>query len=94
MEFEWKISKDSLHWAFLERFKNTWKDHLHVNVHRHCVGENEETQKRVLRILLQLRIMLANSCPDTGRSWDLDQRRNGAKPILINGTEIGTKLQK
>ena len=35
-------------------------------------GENEETQKNVRRILLQLRIMLADSCSDVGHFLDLD----------------------
>ena len=29
-----------------------------------------------------------------GHSWDLDQKRNGTGPTLINQTEIGTELQK
>ena len=29
-----------------------------------------------------------------GHFWDLDQRRNGAEPTLINQTENGTKLLK
>ena len=48
---------------------------------RHSLyGENEERQKSVLRILLQLRIMLANYCPDIGHSWDAEfysERWNG-----------------
>ena len=45
-------------------------------------GEQGDTEKCV-----QLRIMLANSCPDVGHPWDLDQRRNGTKLALKNGTE-------
>ena len=56
--------------------------------------KNEETQKYVLRILLQLRIMLADSCWDVGHFWEMDQRRNGAERILINHMENGTKLLK
>ena len=48
----------------------------------------------ILRILLRLRIMLADSCWDVGHFGDLDQRRNGAEPFLINQTETGTKLLK
>ena len=47
-----------------------------------------------LRILLQLRIMLADSCLDVGHFGDLDQRRNGMVLILINQTEMGTRLLK
>ena len=43
--------------------------------------ENEETQKHVKRILLQLRIMLADSRTGVGHFWDLDQRRNGTGPL-------------
>ena len=56
-------------------------------------GENDETQKNVLRILLQLRIMLPDSCWDVGHFGDLHQRRNGTELTLINQTENGTKLQ-
>ena len=56
--------------------------------------KNEEKQKHVLRILLQLRIMLADSCWDVGHFWDLDQRINGTELVLINQMEIGTKLLK
>ena len=37
--------------------------------------------------------MLANSYPDSGHSWDLDQRRNSTKLYLINGTENGFILK-
>ena len=57
-------------------------------------GEETETQKRVFRILLKLRSMLAGSLAVVGHSWDLDQKRNGTGPILMNQTEIGTELEK
>ena len=55
-------------------------------------GENEETEKNVRQILLQLRLMFADSRSDVGHCWDLDQRRNGAELILKNQMEIGTRL--
>ena len=57
-------------------------------------GEKTETQKHVFRILLKLRSRLANSLVVVGHSWDMDQKRNGTGPTLINQTEIGTELQK
>ena len=84
MEFEWKSSQDSLHWEFSklskivtevqcepEQFKG---NRLHVNVQR----------QNVLWILLQLRIMLADSCSHGGHFWDLDQRRNCTELLLMN----------
>ena len=64
MESEWKIIQDSLHWAFSKRFKN-WRLNCNVNQSSskggssscQCTttlyGENEETQKNVLWILLR-----------------------------------------
>ena len=83
-----QFSQDSQLWAFSKRFKHLWLN-CSVNLSSskegssscHCTttlyGENEETQKSVLRIVVQLRNVLANSCPDIGHSRDLDQRRNG-----------------
>ena len=76
----------------------TWavqrKDHPHVNAQPTLYGENEETLKNVRWILLQLRIMPADSCSDVGHFWVQDQRRNGTELTLINQTEIGTRLLK
>ena len=57
-------------------------------------GENEETLKNVrrIRILLQLRIMLADYCSDVGHFLDLDQRRNGTEFILANQMEKWDKI--
>ena len=44
------------------------------------------------RILLQLRIMLADSRSDVGHFGDLDQRRNGTGLILINQMEKWDQL--
>ena len=60
MESQWsssgKYSQDSQHWAFSKRFKKydwitvwTWavqkKDHLHVNVQRHCMVRTRKHKK-------------------------------------------------
>ena len=45
-------------------------------------------------MLLKFQSMLAGSLAVVGHSWDLDQKRNGVEPILINQTEMGTELQK
>ena len=50
------------------------------------------TRKIVLRILLQLQTMLADSRQDVGHFWDQDPRRNGMEPILTNRMESGTEL--
>ena len=103
MEFEWKYSQDSLQWASSKRFKNIWLNYsVSLSSSKEgsssckCTttlyGENKETQKNDRRILLQLRIMLADSRSDVGHFWDLDQRRNGTELILINQMENGTRL--
>ena len=107
MESRWsssgKYSQDSLHWAFLKRFNNIWQNesvnlssshshHLLVNVQRLYMGTDEEWQEKVRWILLQLRIMLADSCSDVGHFWELDQRRHFTEIILINQMETGTRL--
>ena len=48
----------------------------------------------MLRIVLQLRIMLANSRPGVGLSWDLNPGGSGSESVLIKGAENVTKLQK
>ena len=55
-------------------------------------GEKKETQKNILRIMLRLRIMLADSCSDVGHVWCLDQRRIGTELTLINQMETGIRL--
>ena len=55
--------------------------------------KKKETQKSVLRILLQMRIMLADSLAVVGLSWDLGQKTNGTEPTLIDPMDPGTKLQ-
>ena len=57
-------------------------------------GEKTETQRSVFRILLKIRSTLAGFLAVVGHSWDLDQKRNGTRPVLINQMEIGTELQK
>ena len=56
--------------------------------------ERTETQRNVFRILLKFRSTLAGFLAVVGHSWDLDQKRNGTRPVLINQTEIGAELQK
>ena len=55
-------------------------------------GEKKEIRKIVFKIPLQLRNTLADSLAVVGLSWDLDQKRNGMGPLLINQTEIGTEM--
>ena len=52
---------------------------------------NKAIDKIVLRILLMLRIMLANSRKDIGRFMGLDQKRNGTELTDTNPMENGTK---
>ena len=64
-------------------------------MYRDIVWRGEtETQKNVIRILLKFRSMLAGFLAVVGHAWDLDQKRNGTRTVLINQTEIGTELQK
>ena len=65
---------------------------IFMSMYNDIIWENKETQKNVRRILLQLRIMLADSRSDVGHFWNLDQRRNGTELILINQMENGTRL--
>ena len=54
----------------------------------------EKMQRHNEAMLTKLRIvMLAGSLAVVGHSWDLDQKRNGTRPVQINQTEIGTELQ-
>ena len=80
-------SQDSPHWAFSKRFKKWWLIFF-VNLSSskegssscQCTttfyGENEETQQNVRRILLKLRVILADSRSNVGHFGGLDQRRN------------------
>ena len=63
-----------------------------MNVQRHNMGRTRKNRKNVRRILLQLRIMLADSCSDVGHFWELDQRRHSTEIILVNQMETGTGL--
>ena len=82
MEFEWKNFPGLTTLGILEEIQKMMTE-LQCEPEQ-FKGENEETQNNVLRILLQVRIMLADSLAVVGPSWDLDQRRNGTQPILIN----------
>ena len=95
-EFEWKIFPGFTTLDILEEIQDLTNDRIiFVSMYNDIVrGEKKETQKSVFRILLQLRSTLADSLAVVGLSWDLDQKRNGTEPILINQTEIGTELQK
>ena len=55
--------------------------------------EKTTLQKNVIRILLNLGSMLAGLIAVVGQSWDLDWKRLGARLLLTNQTESGTKLQ-
>ena len=100
-----KISQHSLNWEFSTRFKRWWRNQG-VNQSNskegssscQCTmtlyGENEETKRRVLRIVSKLRSMLEVSRKDIGRFWGLDPKRNGMEPILTNRMENGMKLLK
>ena len=55
------------------------------------IGENEETQKIVLRMFSELLSMLEDSREDTGRLQGLDRRRNGTQPMSTNLMEKGRK---
>ena len=57
-------------------------------------GEKTEIQKNAIRILLKFRTMLAGFFAVVGHSWDLDQKRNTTRLVLISQTEIGTELQE
>ena len=92
-------------YALSKRFKNLWlfySANLSSSKARssscQCTttqyGENEETKKIVRRILIQLRIMLADFIAVIGHSWDLDQKRNDTGFILISLMELGIKMLK
>ena len=106
MEFEWKIFPGFTAVAILNEIqqmtKSTQREPWHLAAESsssQCIfmtlyGEKTETQKNVFRILLKFRSMLAGFLAVVGHSCDLDQKRNGTRHVLINQTEIGTKLQK
>ena len=60
---------------------------LSIHVNDIVWGENGNIEN-VFRILLKFRNMLACFFAVVGHSWDLDQRRNGARTVLMNQTEI------
>ena len=100
-----QISQDSLQWEFSTRFKRWW---LNQSVNqsnskeRSCscqctmtpIGENEETEKIVLRMLWELPSVLEDSRKGTGHFWDLDRRRNGTELMSTKLMENGRKLLK
>ena len=65
---------------------------IFMSMYNDFEGEKTETQKNVFRILLKFRSMLAGFLAVVGHSWDLDQKRNGTRTVLINHTEIGTPI--
>ena len=101
-EFEWKIFTGFTTLDFLEKIQDLMED-------QKCEPEQfndriilmsmyndiawGETQKCVNTIQRQLRIMLADSLAVVGLSWNLDQKRSGTEPTLVNPTDPGTKLQ-
>ena len=96
----WIVSMESRHsssgkWTSSKRFKNLWKTYSASLRSCQCATtfgwEKKETQKDVNIIHAQLRIMFADFRAVIGHSWDLDQKWNGAKLILINQSESGTK---
>ena len=103
MEFEWKIFQDLLHWAFSKRFKVFMIELkcepelfegriIFMPMYIDIIWVERGNTEKVRQILLQLRIMLADSRSDVGHFWVLDQRRNGAELILINKMENATRL--
>ena len=56
-----------------------------------CEPEHGNTQN-VRRILLLLRIVLADSRSHVGHFWDLDQKRIGMELVLVNQMENETRL--
>ena len=75
MEFEWKIFPLFTTFGLLELNQEFMKeqqavlrkDHLHVNVQRHCMGKTREPRKIYWRILLMLQNTLENSRKGIGR---------------------------
>ena len=98
-----KYSQDSRRWASSKRFKKydekytawTWafQEQNHP-LYNDIAWEKRKKQRNAFRILLKLRSTLVGFLAVVGHSWDLDQKRNGARLVLTNQTEIGTELQK
>ena len=57
-------------------------------------GMQKETKNNVYTIHKQLWNMLANSLAVIGLSWGLDQKKNGAEPILTNQMDHGIERKK
>ena len=76
-------------WMAVEHFRGRI---IFMSMYNDNAWRERGNTENVLRIALQLRVMLADSLAVVGHSWDLDQKRNGTKPILRNQTEIGTGL--
>ena len=71
--------------------KNSEKYSVNLSI---STAGSTKIQKNVFRILLKFRSVLAGFLAVVGHSWDLDQKRHGTRPFLINQTEIGTELQE
>ena len=103
MEFEWTFHQDSLHWEFSTRFKRWW---LNQSVNQSHVkegssscqctmtltGENEGTEKIVLRMLTELLSTLEDSREDIGQFLVLDRRWYGTDLMSTNLMENDIKL--
>ena len=100
MEFEWKISQDSLHCRFSQRYRTWWLKH---NVYLgnsqegssscQCTatlyGEKKELKTCVLRIPKSCQNMQEDSRTYIGRFFRLDQKRNGTEPTRTSRMENG-----
>ena len=101
-EREWKIFRGVTALDLLEQIQSLMRDlqcepenfqrqdHLHVNVHRHCVGRTRKNRKGVNTSHRHLRIMLANSRAVIGLSWGLDQKKSGTERTPTNPTDLGS----
>ena len=93
MEFEWKIFPGFTTLGFLEQIQN-FTTELQCELEQfqgRIIFMSMEEQRNTEKCVLQLRIVLANSCPGIGHSRDLDQRRNGTKPTMRSGAENVTQ---
>ena len=67
---------------------------IFMSMYNDIAWEENGNTKNVFRILLKFRSTLAGSLAVVGHSWDLNQKRNGARLVLINQTEIGIERQE
>ena len=65
-----------------------------MSMYNDIAWRDKGNSKNVKIINERLRFMLEDFLAVNGHSWDLDQKRNGTEPILINQMENGTKLLK